>query len=388
MTTDGKPSMTTRLARLGLSPSDGGKPVNPPIARGGTILLPRAEDLYRDDIKTYGLEGHDVHDALREALKGMVGASDCLLLPSGLAACTLPLFALLAPGDEVLITDSVYGPNRRFADQELGRFGINVRYFDPLIGSGISSLLSDATRMIFLESPGSLTMELQDVPAIVAVAKAKRIVTVIDDTWSAGVLMNPLEMGVDLSIQALTKYQSGHSDALAGAILTRRPELARRLKQASQHIGFGTSSEDASLVLRGLRSLTLRLNQHGRSSLAVAAAFRALPGVTAILHPALPEHPQNALYKRDFTGPAGLFSIVVEQALSDRVNAFLNRLQLFGLGFSWGGFESLVIPCNPQLNRTAKPWTGGQLIRFSIGLEDPDDLIADIKQAWTAFDPG
>jgi cysteine-S-conjugate beta-lyase len=373
----------TRLVRAGRGRGAEHGAVNPPIQRGSTILLPSTDALYGPH-KTYGLEGFGVHEALAAALADLVGAEGVVLTPSGLAACTAALTSVATAGCELLVTDSVYGPTRRFCDGTLKRLGVTTQYYDPRIGAGIADLIRPRTRAIFLESPGSLSMEIQDVPAIVAAAKARGVTTIIDDTYSAGVLFNPLELGVDISVQALTKYQGGHADLLLGALATRDAARAQALRLTVKELGMGCgSAEDAYLTVRGLRTMTLRLERQAQSALEVARWLSSRAEVAQVLHPALESHPDHSLFARDFSGPAGLFSIVLKPASETQVAAILDGLHLFGLGFSWGGYESLIIPCDPQLKRTATQWRApGPLLRLSIGLEHPADLIEDLERGF------
>ncbi len=374
----------TRLVRAGRASGSEHGAVNPAIQRGSTVLLPSVAALYGPG-KSYGLEGFGVHETLRAALADLVGAHDTVLAPSGLAACTVALLSATRAGGEVLVTDSVYGPTRRFCDGLLARFGVRTRYYDPGTGGAIAALIGPDTQALFLESPGSLTMELQDVPALAAAAHARGVTTIIDDTWSAGVLFNPLDHGVDVSVQALTKYQAGHADVLMGALVSRDPARIAAITATVKELGLGAGApEDAYLTLRGLRTMPLRLDRQGASALAVARWLEARPEVAQVLHPALPTHPDHALFARDFQGASGVFSIVLHPASEAQVAAMLDGLRLFGLGFSWGGYESLVITCDPQLKRTARAWrAAGPLLRFSIGLEHPDDLIADLAEGFT-----
>lgn len=381
----------TRLIRAGAAPKSLVKTVGPPIQKGSTVLLPNAAALYDDDaFITYGRQGLSAHDALRSALAEMEGAADVALYPSGLAALTGAMLALLSAGDEVLVVDNIYKPTRRFCDQVLKRYGVAVRYFDPrqspedLVGGA-----SGATRLIVLESPGSLTFEVQDLTAIAALAKARGILTLADNTWGAGYLYKPLEHGVDVSVQALTKYVGGHSDVFMGSAAAKDPKLVKKLADGVLHLGWAVSPEDAYQMLRGLRTLATRLARHGESGLEIAGWLREQPEVVQVIHPALPGSPDHELWKRDFSGACGLFAFALQPGSDERVPTFLDALQLFGLGFSWGGFESLVINCDPQLfGRRFKTDFGGPLIRLHVGLENVNDLKADLRQALDAYSRG
>jgi cystathionine beta-lyase len=362
--------------------------VGPPIQRGSTVLLADSAALKDYGLVSYGRQGLAAQSALQEALAEMEGAAHVALYPSGLAAVTGALLAVLNAGDEVLVADSIYRPTRRFCDNALARFGIVTRYFDTCLSPDeLLALAGPATRLIVLESPGSLTMDMQDIPAIARLAKAKGILTAIDNTWGAGLLFKPLEHGVDLSIQALTKYVGGHSDVFMGSAAAVDETLCRKLEAADLEIGWSVSPDDAYAMLRGLRTLGTRLDRHGASGLEVAAWLQAQPQVLQVLHPALPGAPGHELWKRDFSGACGLFSFVAKPGSPKAVDAFLDAVTLFGLGYSWGGFESLAIPCDPQLScRANPPKFGGPLIRLHIGLEAPTDLIADLEQALSAYE--
>lgn len=361
--------------------------VNPPIQRGSTVLIPTAAQLYDGSVQTYGRMGLSMQNALQDGLAELEGGVAARLYPSGLGAVTAVLLSLLGAGDEVLLTDCVYGPTRRFCDNVLTRYGIKVGYF-PADASPEETMAAagDATRLILMESPGSLTFEIQDVPAIAAAARARGILTAVDNTWGAGLLYRPLDLGVDVSIQALTKYVAGHADVLMGSAAVRDAALARRLDLAARDFGWSVSPDDAYLVLRGLRSLPARMRVHEESALKIAAWLPDRPEVRQVLCPALPGAPGHDIWKRDFKGVNGLFSIVLNPVPEAKVLAMLDRLELFGLGFSWGGFESLVIHCDPQLKRTArKADFGGPVVRLHVGQESVEDLIADLDQAFGAL---
>jgi cystathionine beta-lyase len=372
----------TRLVQAGRRRVLTGGGVNPQIQRASTLLVERAEDLYASDVRTYGLHGTQTHEALEEALCALEDAQHCILAGSGLLACTLPLLAMARPGAHLLVSDNVYGPTRRFCDQHLSSWGVETEYFDPAVGASLAALIRPETRLVFLESPGSLTFELCDTPRMVAAARAAGVATAMDNTWGAGLFHLPLALGVDLSIQATTKYASGAADVLGGAILTNNDALAQRLRDCVRHLGVSVSPDDAYLILRGLRTMPARLDRHMASGLEIARWLARQPTVSRVLHPALPGDSGHAIWSRDFTGAAGVFGVVLRPIPERDVHAFLNSLALFGLGFSWGGYESLVIPCDPQLKRTATAGRlEGPLLRLSIGLEDPADLIADLEQA-------
>lgn len=379
-------ALATRLSHAGRDRklTQGG--VNPVVQRASTVVVESASKLFEPGGWTYGRHGTATHEALKQALCEIEGAEHCVLLPSGLMACILPFFAFAQSGGHVLVGDNVYGPTRRFVDRTLSRWGCEATYFDPLIGAGIADLIRPTTKMIFVESPGSMTFEIADAPALAAAARAANIVSVMDNTWSAGVFHKPLALGFDLSVQANTKYVSGGADILSGAIHVNDTALLGRLKDTIADLGSNVGADDAFTVLRGARSLALRMEHHQSAAIEVARWLEQHPKIQRVLHPALESDPGHALWKRDFTGASGLFSIVLAAAPTKQVHAFLDALDLFSLGFSYGGFESLAIHCDPQLKRTAARVTfPGPLIRLAVGLEDPADLIADLEQALEAL---
>ena len=372
----------TRLTRNSFQASSLGRTVNPPIQRGSTVLLPDAASLYDDDQLTYGITGLASPTALQTALAELEGAEHLTLYPSGLAAITGALLAVLKAGDEILVVDSAYKPTRRFCDRVLARFGVTTTYYDPaLTPDALMALCTPRTRLILLEAPGSLTFEMQDIPAIAAAANARGVLTLIDNTWGAGYYFKPLAHGVTISIQALTKYVGGHSDCFMGSTATNDPAIGQQMADAMWDIGWSVSPDDAYTMLRGLRTLAIRLPRHQAAGLEVARWLQDHPAVSRVLHPALESDPGHALWKRDFTGACGLFGLVLKPASDGAVYAMLDNLDLFGLGFSWGGYESLAIPCDPQLKtRTLPVSLEGPLLRLHIGLEHPGDLIADLDQ--------
>ena len=356
--------------------------VNPVVQKASTVIVESASKLFEPGGWTYGRHGTATHEALQQALCEIEGAEHCVLAPSGLMACILPFLGFGGAGGHVLVGDNVYGPTRRFVDRMLPRWGCEATYFDPQIGAGIATLLRPETKLVFVESPGSMTFEIADAPAIAAAARSANVVSVMDNTWSAGVFHKPLTLGFDLSVQANTKYVSGGADILNGAIYLNDDRLLARLKETVADLGVNVAPDDAYAVLRGARSLAMRMDHHQASALEVARWLTKHPAIARVIHPALESDPSHALWKRDFTGSSGLFSIALKPMPTAKVHAFLDALDLFGLGFSYGGFESLVIHCDPQLKRTSStPDLGGPLIRLSIGLEEPADLIADLEQA-------
>lgn len=376
----------TRLIRAGKTPKKLPKTVGPPIQRGSTVLLPDAKALYEEDLG-YGRAGLAAQMTLMDALAELEGANSVQIYPSGLAALTGAMLAVLKASDEVLVADCVYKPTRRFCDTVLKRFGVLVRYYDPLLApEALLALATPATRLIVMESPGSLTFEVQDVPGVAAMARERSILTLMDNTWGAGLLFKPLAHGVDISVQALTKYVGGHSDLFMGSAATSDPKLARQLEDGIHELGWSVAPEAAYDMLRGLRTLPTRLKRHGNSAIEVAEWLATQPEVLSVVHPALPDDPGHRLWSRDYAGACGLFGVVLRPGSRKAVHASLDALKLFGLGFSWGGFESLAIHCDPQLTRRAvKRDFGGPLIRLHIGLESPRDLIADLRAGLDAY---
>ena len=378
--TDGGKRIATRLVEGGRRKQWRGRLVNPPVERASTILFDSVAELRASSAGLgtyrYGLQGTATQWALAEALTGLEpGAAGTTLYPTGLAAITGALLTMLSPGDELLVTDSVYGPTRKFCDTILKRFGVATRYYDPLIGAGIAELIADSTRAILLESPGSLTMEVQDVPGICEVARERELVTLLDNTWATPLLFPAIAAGVDISILAATKYVGGHADVMIGAA-TATEQWHRRLETVSWDLGHSLSPDDAWLGSRGLRTMAVRLKQHEESALNVARWLREQPQVEAVLHPALPDCPGHEIWKRDFKGASGLFSFALRGDDRAARDALVDRLQLFGIGFSWGGYESLALPVDPHRTVSKPPFDN--LVRLHIGLEDPDDLIEDL----------
>lgn len=379
----------TRLIRAGSKPCDLVKTVGPPIQKGSTVLLPNAAALYDDDqFLTYGRAGLAAHESLKCALAEMEGAAGVCLYPSGLAAVTGAMLAVLKAGDEVLVADNVYKPSRRFCDNVLKRYGVAVRYFDPRQSpEALVASAGEATRLIAMESPGSLTFEMQDLAAVARLAKARGLLTLTDNTWGAGYLFKPLEHGIDISVQALTKYVGGHSDVFMGSAAASDPTLVRRLEDGVHNLGWAVSAEDAYQMLRGLRTLPTRLQRQGEAGLRIAGWLAEQPQVARVIHPGLPGSPDHELWKRDYAGACGLFGFVLKPGPAQAADAFLDALTLFGLGFSWGGFESLAIVSDPQLaKRKFAPSYEGPLMRLHIGLEAEVDLIADLGRALAAYE--
>lgn len=361
--------------------------VNPPVERGSTVLLPTRETLYGDG-KVYGRMGLTVHRELEAALCLLENAKHCRLTSNGLQSIALAIGAVLESGDHILIPDCAYGPSRRYCTRRLSAMGISATRYNPTIGAKIADLIEDNTRAILIESPGSLTMDIIDTPAIVDVAKTHDLITLFDNTWGVGVFHRPLDLGIDIVMQALTKYPVGHADALGGAVLTNSPRYANKIAMCSEDWGISLSPDDAYSALRGLRSLHMRLKQHEASALKIAKWLSTRAEVDCVLHPALDSHPDHALWKRDFSGANGLFSVTLKALSMEQLDRFLEAMKLFGMGFSWGGYESLLIPCDDQLDRIDGDRIhdrAGPLLRIHIGLEDPDDLIADLEQSFATM---
>jgi len=378
----------TRLVLGGRDPFANHGFVNPPVHHVSTVLYPTAEDFLARRAKyVYGRRGTPTSEALENALRELEGP-ECVgvaLLPSGLAAISTALLSILHAGDHLLITDSVYLPTRKFADGVLKRYGIESSYYDPLIGSGIAGLMRSNTRAVFVEAPGSLSFEVQDVPAIAAAAHAKGAVVIMDNTWASPLYFRAFDKGVDLSIQAATKYVGGHSDLMLGTV-SANAATWERLKETVYLMGLCVGPDDIYLALRGLRTLGVRLAQHYQSGLKVAQWLQQRPEIARVLHPALASCPGNATWQRDFFGASGLFSVVFKPVAELAVHAFLNELGLFGIGASWGGFESLAIPFDCSSIRTTTTWAPeGPTVRLHIGLEDPDDLIRDLELGLAAL---
>lgn len=368
-------------------PDIGGSVVNPPVWRASTILYDTMADLKARPHDThdklyYGRRGTPTVWALADALTALEsGAEGTLLYASGVQAITAGLTALLNPGDHLLMVDSVYQPTRDFCNGFLARFGVETTYYDPLIGGDIAALCKDNTRLIFLESPGSHSFEVQDIPAIVAVAKERGITTFLDNTWATPLFLPALAMGVDVTMMACTKYVVGHSDVMLGSLTTHKG-LWQTLRRSTYEFGYSVSPDDCALALRGLRTMGVRLRQHQESGLAVARWLNDQPWVGKILHPAFPDCPGHAEWLRDFKGASGLFSFSLKGKTPEQRDAFIDALTLFGLGYSWGGFESVVVPSDVAKIRTATTWNEADpFVRLHIGLEDPADLIADLEQA-------
>ncbi|RCS23137.1 cystathionine beta-lyase [Phyllobacterium salinisoli] len=376
--------INTRLTHGGNDPRDYHGFINPPVVRASTVLFPDAQTMAtRNQKYTYGTRGTPTSDALCQAIDALEGSAGTILVPSGLAAVTVPLLAFLSAGDHALFVDTIYNPTRHFADTMLTRLGITVEYYDPAIGAGISALIRPNTRVIFTESPASNTFEMQDIPAIAAKAREAGAIVMMDNTWATPVYFRPLDHGVDISIHAATKYPSGHSDILLGTV-SANERCWPALKEANGTLGICVSPDDTYQILRGLRTMGVRLEAHQKRALEIARWLETQPGVASVLHPALESHPGHAIWKRDFTGASGIFSIVLEGGAKKKAHAFLDALELFGLGYSWGGYESLALQVSLADRTVSKTDYPGPIIRLQIGLEDTADLIADLQNGLAA----
>jgi cystathionine beta-lyase len=373
----------TAVAHLGRDPKQHLGAVNTPVYRASTILFDTVADLEAAERGaypgiTYGLHGLPTVRDLQSAVAALEGAHAALAVPSGLAAITLALLATARPGDHLLVTDSVYGPTRRFCEQQLKRFGVEVSYYDPLAGAAIEREFRPNTRIVFTESPGSLTFEVQDLPAIAAVAHGRGALVLLDNTWATPLGFAAFAHGVDIALHAGTKYLGGHSDVLVG-LVTCSEQTFPQLHRLWTDMGVAASSDDCFLALRGLRTLAVRLERQTQSALAIARWLRDRPEVDEVIFPALEGSRGHELWRRDFSGACGLFGVILKPVAKARVDALLDGMRLFRMGWSWGGFESLIIPAHPERTRTATRWEArGPYLRLHVGLEDPQDLTADL----------
>ncbi len=378
----------THLVVGGRDPAANQGFVNPPVHHVSTVLYPSAADYRARNARyVYGRRGTPTSEALETALKELEGpaCAGVALMPSGLAAITTALLSVAGAGDHILVTDSVYQPTRKFCDGLLARCGVTTTYYDPMIGADIAALIRPDTRAVFVEAPGSLSFEVQDVPAIAAAAHARGATVLMDNTWATPLYFRAFDKGVDLSIQAATKYIGGHSDLMLGTV-SANAATWERLRATAWALGLCVGPDDIYLGIRGLRTLGVRLARHQQSGLRVARWLEQRPEVTRVLHPALAGCPGHSVWRRDFSGASGLFSFVLKPVSETAVNAFLDELELFGMGASWGGFESLAIPFDCAGIRTATSWApGGPAVRIHIGLEDVDDLIGDLERGFAAL---
>lgn len=377
-------SKKTKLVHHGRTAVTEVNTVNLAQHRGSTVLfnsLAHMRDVQRrqsagEQVPTYGIFNMPDALALENTVAEIEGGYRAMSFPSGLAAVAGAILACVKSGDHILMTDGCYDPSRRFCDGVLKRMGVETTYYDPLIGAGIESLMRPNTTVVYAESPSSNTFEIQDIPAISAVAHKYGALVIIDNAWATGLLFNAFSHGVDIVVQPATKYYAGHSDLLIGLVVANEKTWSR-VRDTNYHMGLRSSPEDSFLTLRGMRTMGVRLQQHAMSAMTVARWMQSRPEVTRVLYPALESDPGHAIWKRDFTGASGLFAVELTSHTSAQLAAMIDGYEYFGLGFSWGGFESLVMAANPT--RTAVPWAGGQLVRFSIGLEDVNDLLADLE---------
>ncbi len=379
-------SLQTLLTTTDYRPPEGFGAFPTPIHHASTVLFKdvaalRARNWQDKSAYTYGLHGTPTTFTLEARLAEIEGGTDCLLAPSGLAAIAMIDLALLKAGDDVLIPDNVYNPNRDLANWLQKDFGISARNYDPMVGEGIGELIRPETKLVWTEAPGSVSMEVPDIPAICRAAKARGVPVALDNTWAAGLAFRAFDHGVDIVMQALTKYHSGGSDVLMGAAITRDKALLRKLEMAHMRLGMGVSADDAYLVLRGLPTMKLRFDAHDASARKIAGWLKARPEISTVLHPAFPDCPGHDVWQRDFSAAGGLFSVLFDPRYTEaQTDRFIDSLKLFRIGYSWGGANSLAVPY--RIEQMRRQWTGaGQLVRFNIGLEDSDDLIADLAQA-------
>ncbi len=380
----GKQDDKTRLVHAGRQPERFDGVVNPPVYHASTVLFPTVEKLHAASANPfegvyYGRFGTPTHFAFEQALSELEHGYRAVTASSGLAAISIALLSCLQAGDHVLVADTVYGPTRKFCDGMLKRMGIETTYYDPLIGSGIEALIRDNTRAVFLESPGSLTFEMQDVPAISAAAHARGLMVIMDNTWATPLYFKAIDHGVDIVIHAATKYIVGHADAMLGALVCTEDSYAA-VKRTAVELGQCAGPDDVNLGLRGLRSLQARLVQHAEHASQLCHWFGQQPEVVRVLYPALENDPGYSIWQRDFSGASGLFGVVLDDSVSEAaLTAMLDGMQLFGMGYSWGGYESLILPTQPAGMRTATAWQSGLCLRVHAGLESPADLLGDLE---------
>ena len=386
MTADSNLGVDTLVTRLGRDPARQNLAVNPPVYHASTLAFDSVAEFeaaaaakFDKGALFYGRYGMQTTFSLESAVAELEGGYGAIAMSTGLAAITCALMTFLRAGDHILVTDTIYEPTRQVCDTLLERFGVETSYFDPLIGAGVAKLIRPNTRLVYLESPGSLTFEVQDVPAIAAAAHRAGLVVLLDNTWASPLYFKPFAHGVDVSIQAATKYIVGHADAMLGMVVSTETHY-EALRRTAVLLGHAAAPDDVYLALRGLRTLSLRMARHHNSALKIATWLQGLPEVARVLYPALPDDPGHALWRRDFIGASGLFGVALAPCPQAAVTAMLDGLALFSLGVSWGGFESLVRPTSLGGNRTATNWVPpGPLLRFHIGLEDPADLTADLE---------
>jgi cystathionine beta-lyase len=375
------PSLETIVTHAGRNPQQHWGYVNTPVYRGSTIVFPTLDALESTEPRfDYGRTGNPSSAAVEDVISELEGATGTVLAPSGLSAISLALMTVLKSGDDVLITDSAYQPTRRVSDGVLTRMGISVRYFDPRAGATLGSLLNDKTRAIFVESPGSLTFEVQDLPAIVELARAREIAVIVDNSWATPIFHNPLALGADIVVHAGTKMFVGHSDTMFGTA-SANEKWVKDLKSTHRMLGLCAAPDDCFMAARGLRTLAIRMKEHNERSTALARWLEGQPGVRRVIHPALPSHPDHTLFKRDFRGAGSVFSLLLESKPRAALAALVDSFEFFGMGWSWGGYESLCLPIHPEKTRTATAWDEpGPMLRIHTGLEGLDDLKADLAQ--------
>ena len=373
----------SRLAHLGRDRDATQGFINPPTYRGSTVLFPDVATFRkRGQRHIYGTHGTPTTDALCEAWTELSGAAGTILVPSGLAAIGVSLMTALSSGEHLLMTDAAYQPARHICDTLLKRMGVETTYYDPAVGAGIAALIRDNTRAVFVEAPGSESLDMQDIPAITAAAHGRDLCVIADNTWATPLLFSPHAHGVDMVVEAGTKYLSGHSDLLLG-LVSANDKWFGRLYRTVDALALMPGPDEVTLALRGLRTMELRLREAGRQALALAHWLAGRPEVLRVIHPAMPDYPGHDIWKRDFSGSSGLFSIVLHPVSETALAAMLDGLELFGLGFSWGGYASLVIPFDCSKYRTATRWApGGPTLRFSVGLEDIEDLKIDLDRGF------
>ncbi len=378
----------TKLVATGRPHNRPAHPVNMPVERASTILFPTYDD-YLEGAKNivYGRLGASTHRAFEEAVTALEGGYETRLAPSGLQACNAAILAFVSQGDHVLMTDSAYDPTRKFCDRFLKRFGVDTTFYEPLATKDeIAALMRPETKVIFAESPGSLTFEVQDIPALAAAAHEGGAKLIVDNTWSGGYFCKPISLGADVSVQAATKYLVGHADCLVGTITSADEQIATKIYYSLLQIGSNVSADDAYLALRGMRTLSTRLERHQSNALDLAKWLGKRSEVDSVIHPALKSCPGHANWKRDFSGSSGLFSIVLKPVPLSALKTFFNAFKLFGIGFSWGGYESLAVHVRPEKDRSATKWTKeGSVVRFHAGLEDIEDLKIDLERAFHAM---
>jgi cystathionine beta-lyase len=384
----------TKLAQKGRTAYTRPGTVNLPVTRASTVTfesVAQMQEVQRrfdadEAIPTYGMVNMPLRVAFEELMVELEGGYRAATYPTGLAANAYAMLACVKAGDHVLMTDSAYGPGRRFAQRTLSRYGIETTFYDPCIGAGIEALIRPNTRVVYLESPGSHTFEVQDVPTIAKIAHAHDAAVIHDNAWATGLFFRSFDHGADLVVQPATKYPAGHSDVLIGAVIANE-EYWPKLRDVSRDAGQSASPDDLFLAIRGMRTLETRLRQHEKSAIEIARKLEKHPKVKRVLYPALESDPGHAIWKRDYLGASGLFGVELVECPPEKLAAFLESLEHFALGYSWGGYDSLVVPQNIRNYRSVTPWTGGPLIRLSIGLEDPGDLYDDLERGLERIDP-